>query len=65
LVRAITENYTTDAKITEIYEFFKDKFPTTPGLERTVLQVEEKIHINAQWLQRESMLIEDYLSTYE
>lgn len=64
MVEAVAENFTSEVKASEILEYFRDKYSTHPGLERTVLQIVEKIRINEAWLKRESAMIEDFLSTY-
>lgn len=59
LVKHTTENFVTEARATEIQQFFKEH--PTPGAERTVQQSIESITLNAAWLARDQTAIENFL----
>lgn len=60
MVKSITQNFATDAKATEIEQFFYTN--PIPGTERSVKQALETIRIQAKWLNRDLESIKKFLS---
>lgn len=62
LVRSVTQHFVTEEKALEVTEFFKEHH--IPGVDPTVQISCEGIRIKEAWIKRDSMFIQDYLSTY-
>ncbi|XP_054285541.1 puromycin-sensitive aminopeptidase-like [Macrosteles quadrilineatus] len=60
LVKRTTENFASEEKAKEIEQFFADRH--APGCERSIQQTYESIRVNAAWLARDKVSMQEYLT---
>ena len=60
LIKCVTENFSTEEKLTEVSEFF-DSHPEL-GCERTIKQAKENIGLNIFWRSRDLNSVDKFLT---